>query len=124
MTILSLSQNQPGDILAGTLAQGGLRSHDGGETWENLKNGFGSMPYQFIRNSYGLMFCADYYEGVLFSPDDGTSWNRMNENLNDITVISLALDADEYLIAGTSRGKIFRTNYPTQPGNFLKSPGK
>lgn len=122
ITILSLGQSEPGDILAGTLSQGGFMSKDGGENWMNLENGFGSSAYQFVRNSYGILFCGDYYEGVLISIDDGTSWEKINENLSDKTVISLTFDPDEYLIAGTRGGNIFRTNYPTHPDNFQVLP--
>jgi ligand-binding sensor domain-containing protein len=122
ITILCLGQTQRGDILAGTLSQGGFISTDGGENWENLENGFGSSAYRFVKNSHGLIFCGDYYEGVLVSIDHGNSWIKINENLEDKTVVALALDPDEHLIAGTRGGNLFRTNYPTHPDNFQLLP--
>ncbi|UCF62659.1 MAG: hypothetical protein JSW33_08680 [bacterium] len=117
ISIISLGQSLSGHILAGTVSQGGFRSDDAGETWMNLENGFGSSGYQFVKNSHGILFCADYYEGVLRSIDHGFSWKKVINNLTDISVYSLTFDAGEYLIAGTANGNIFRTTHPTGSNN-------
>ena len=117
ISIISLGQSVAGDILAGTISQGGFISHDTGESWMNLENGFGSSAFQFVRNSNGILFCADYYEGVLKSVDNGFSWKKVTDNLSDIAVYSLTFDMEEYLLAGTANGNIFRTMNPTGSNN-------
>jgi len=113
ISIISLGQSVAGDILAGTISQGGFISDDEGHSWTNLENGFGSSGYQFVRNSHGILFCADYYEGVLKSVDNGFSWEKVTGNLSDIAVYTLTFDMEDYLLAGTANGNIFRTMSPT-----------
>ena len=114
ITILSLGSNALSHILAGTMAQGGLISKDDGLNWDLLTNGFGESAYQFILNSQGYVFCAGLGDGIRRSLNHGEDWERINANLSDLYVYSLVLDQQEYLLAGTETGQIFKSNYSSR----------
>lgn len=114
ITIISLGSNAINHILAGTLNQGGLISKDNGLSWNNLQNGFGESAYQFLTNSQDFIFCAGIGDGIRRSIDNGQSWGKINVNLSDLYVYSLALDHEEYLLAGTATGQIYKSNYTSR----------
>jgi hypothetical protein len=114
ITILSLGSNAQNYIFAGTLSQGGLISKDNGLSWNILQNGFGESAYQFLTNLQDYIFCAGFGDGIRRSVDNGQSWETINTNLSDLYVHSLVLDQQEYLLAGTETGQIFKSNYSTK----------
>ncbi len=111
ITIPALISNSRGDIIAGSLTQGGFISHDNGVSWELLQGGFGGGAYQFICNSINYIYYCQYGEGIYRSTDDGVTWMLMNLDLSDLSVTTLCLDANEHIIAGTFTGRLFRSNF-------------
>jgi len=114
ITILSLGSTALNCVLAGTMNQGGLISKDDGLSWDLLSNGFGESAYQFILNSQGYVFCAGIGDGIRRSLNHGEDWKCINANLSDLYVYSLVLDQQEYLLAGTETGQIFKSNYSSR----------
>jgi photosystem II stability/assembly factor-like uncharacterized protein len=114
ITIISLGSNAIDHILVGTLTQGGLISRDNGQSWDVLQNGFGQSAYQFLKNSEGFIFCAGIGDGIRRSIDNGQNWEKINANLTDLYVYSLVLDQEEYLLAGTETGRIYKSNYTSK----------
>jgi ligand-binding sensor domain-containing protein len=111
ITIPSLIENNKGELLAGSLTQGGFISRNGGTTWEIMDGGFGGGAYQFIQNSSDYIYCCQYQEGIYRSTDSGFTWKLVNLDLTDLTVTSLCLDQEEHIIVGTYKGRIFRSNF-------------
>lgn len=111
ITIPSLIENNKGDLLAGSLTQGGFVSHDSGISWEIMGGGFGGGAYQFIKNSSDYIYCCQYQEGIYRSTDSGTTWKLVNLDLADLSVTTLCLDNEEHVIVGTYGGRIFRSNF-------------
>jgi ligand-binding sensor domain-containing protein len=114
ITIISLGSNSLNHILAGTMAQGGLISADEGQSWNLLTNGFGESAYQFVINSQGYVFCSGIGDGIRRSLNNGEDWEGINANLSDLYVYSLVLNQQEYLLAGTETGLIFKSNYSSR----------
>jgi hypothetical protein len=111
ITIPSLLESNKGELLAGSLTQGGFISRDRGTSWEIMDGGFGGGAYQFIQNSSDYIYYCQYQEGIYRSTDSGLTWNLVNLDLADLTATSLCLDQQEHIVVGTYDGRIFRSNF-------------
>jgi photosystem II stability/assembly factor-like uncharacterized protein len=99
-----------GSIFAALDYDGVYRSSDNGDSWvlTGLTNPF---IQSIVINSNGGIFAAsgripsgdfpDKPAGVFYSQDNGRTWTQINEGLTNLNVLTLALDAEGYLYAGT-----------------------
>jgi photosystem II stability/assembly factor-like uncharacterized protein len=127
--INALVINTKGYLFAG--AEGGLcRSTNNGDNWERIDSQLpssirniddtGHIDYfgfprirTVVINSKGHIFVG-YDRGVYRSTNDGESWTDFNKGISlNTTVMTLALDKDGYLYAGTSDGAVFKTSQST-----------
>jgi hypothetical protein len=83
------------------------RSTDNGETWTQM-NSLGANAFVFAENSLGHLF-AGHGLGVYRSTDFGDNWTPVNEGLSFTNILSLTVDSDGYLYAGTNGRSIFKT---------------
>ena len=83
------------------------RSTDNGETWTQMNSG-GASPFAYTENSLGHLF-AGHGWGVYRSTDYGDNWIQVNDGLTFTEILSLAVDSDGYLYAGTNGRSVFKT---------------
>ncbi len=123
-------------VIAGT-PQGFYSSADDGLSWSEANNGFWGADVSAICYLNGFFF-AGVWDGtgsgiLFFSDDNGGSWAQINTiNLAGVSITSFCRN-DNYIFAGTSGNKIFRssdngihwtlTNYNLQPVVSVKSIG-
>ncbi len=71
-----------------------LRSHDGGDTWEELPGPFPSEPYMGFSDlaATPAALLAASWIGFFRSDDDGRTWQEADSGRNGATVAHLALD--------------------------------
>ncbi len=82
------------------------RSTDNGETWTHM-NSVGASPFTYAENSSGHLFAG--HIGVNRSTDYGDNWIQVNDGLTFTEILSLAVDSDGYLYAGTNGRSVFKT---------------
>jgi photosystem II stability/assembly factor-like uncharacterized protein len=111
----SLAASQTGlvlaGIVAGTTANGLIRSTDNGNTWGLVLN----VPYvrAIAFNAMGHIFIGTDYSGALRSTDNGSTWIAVNTGLPSPPqrgVAAIAVDGSGALFAGTPRGVFRSTN--------------
>ena len=101
-------------LFAATFTAGILISEDNGQTWNPPAGNSGSQAInQLTVNSIDYVFMGAQGSGVFRSEDNGNNWRLENTGLDDRDVNALAVDKDHRLIAGTTSGNIFITNYRT-----------
>ena len=83
------------------------RSTNNGETWTQMNSG-GASPFAYTENSLGHLF-AGHGWGVYRSTDYGDNWIQVNDGLTFTEILSLAVDSDGYLYAGTNGRSVFKT---------------
>jgi photosystem II stability/assembly factor-like uncharacterized protein len=87
------------------------RSTDNGETWTQMN--INTTPTSFAENTLGHLFAGTSFEvsntGVYRSQDYGNTWALVNDGLGFPKILSLAVDADDYLYAGTNGRSVFKT---------------
>jgi len=112
----TLAVNSSGHVFAGVYG-GIVRSTDGGTTWEE-KRFDESYVYALAFSDPQTIF-AGTYNGVFVSYNNGDSWSPLSTlGLAARSVLSLAIDPEGNLLAGTYRGGVYRT---TQPAVAVKS---
>ncbi|MBS4032865.1 MAG: T9SS type A sorting domain-containing protein [Ignavibacterium sp.] len=92
---------------------GSKRSTDNGISWEEI-----TYPGPYIcyaENSVGNIFIGtrSYGNGIWRSTDFGDSWEAINSGLSTLEIWSLAVDAEDYLYAGTDGKSMFKTTIST-----------
>ena len=94
-----------GNILAGTLGQGVFFSTDGGGNWlqSNLDN---VSVYDFARGS-GDTFFAATQNGVYRSDNNGRSWRRMVQGMDETRVQAVMVHEAGRVFAATLVGGIY-----------------
>lgn len=94
-----------------------LKSADGGDNWSDSTAGLGtSLLHSMIVDpqSSSTLYAASS-AGVFQSGDGGVSWSPMNDELTNLSVNGLALDAwTSTLYAATNEGVFARTIAPPQ----------
>lgn len=135
--VFTFAVSKSGNVFAGT--EGGvLRSNDNGITWEYLPitskdfqvKSLATKPPAFLFAGGGKegpippqipgvaplgsdtkddKTVFESFGGVYVSSDNGKTWKQYKNILNDIRVVSLAVNKQGVLFAGTDKGRIFRS---------------
>lgn len=124
--------NSAGYIFVSSDPGGGVyRSMDNGNTWVQVTSGMNFTGiYSLAINSIGHLFAGTipypYGGGVYRSTNNGTSWTKVNTGLFDITplqgsvgAMSLAIDINGFLYAGTFGAGVFKTRLSTISNTFV-----
>jgi photosystem II stability/assembly factor-like uncharacterized protein len=103
--VQALTVSKTGTLLAGT--------HAGMFRWDPLERNWSRLPLggqqrpptvaAILQNRLGVVFVATN-AGVFVSADDGATWSMANDGLGSAEVLSLALDVNGNVLAGTSAG--------------------
>jgi photosystem II stability/assembly factor-like uncharacterized protein len=106
-------------ILVGTIGQGVMRSHDGGETWQRIGIYQGMHSDAMVRMlahhpRRPEIVYAGTDKGLYCSDDTGATWKQMDSPLNPYAVWAITVDPlnPEILFAGTGTpcpSKVFRS---------------
>ncbi len=111
--IQALVANAAGDLFAGVYG-GVVRSTDRGATWlsANFVTGY---AYSLVAPAPQILY-AGTYNGVFRSSDEGATWSPAGDSgLAQRIVLSLTLDSQNHLLAGTYRGTMYRSVHEAAP---------
>ncbi|MCW5941984.1 MAG: hypothetical protein KIS66_07115 [Fimbriimonadaceae bacterium] len=107
------------------------RTHDGGQTWNEIVAGLPNDPINVVREDPlrpGLLFCGSE-RAVYFSIDDGDHWHPLRLNMPATSIRDLVLHENDVVVATHGRGFWILDDYSllreaTQVGNapYLFSP--
>ena len=103
------------NLFAGTYDDGVFLSTDNGTSWTQVNNGLTSPYVQAFAVSGANVF-AGTGDGVFLSTDNGTSWRAINSGLTAYSVLSLVVNSDRYVFAGTWAGGVFKSTNPVLAG--------
>lgn len=99
------------DILWAGTSSNLYKSTDAGLTWATTSFSGGNTREILIDASVvdaNIIYVGTYSNGVYRSTDAGGSWTQMNDGLKELTVVSLCINPNTYLFAGTSGGSTYR----------------
>lgn len=103
------------------------KSTDNGNSW----NGFSATSDERtdgLINSIGTIFFSARtflftgLEGVFKSTNDGISWSKINDGLNNLNVYSLGILPNGVLLAGVSDGGIYKSTSSTTAPDIFVNP--
>lgn len=88
-------------------------SNNGGDSWTDVTNGIMHFIIAFAFNSSGHIFAGtiDFFGkggGVYRSTDGGESWTQINAGLTSLNILSLAVNSQDQIFAGTLERGVFR----------------
>lgn len=92
-----------------------LRSTDYGKTWDVFTKGLDStLITSLCRSESGQLFALRYQTtynptGILFSSDDGMSWNRIRNKYTDHYSIAVTHGKDNSVFVGREYGGVYNT---------------
>jgi len=99
-----------GTSLFAETSGGIFKSEDNGITWADISNGLDATISSIVFSGNNIYASNGYIDGpgggVFISTNNGNSWERNNDGLNNIVVKSLAV-SNSNLYAGTIGGGIF-----------------
>lgn len=96
-----------GRVFAGVYG-GIFRSTDGGSTWQNF--GFSDGYVYSILPVGSQTLLAGTYNGIYVSSNGGDAWTAAGDSgLAQHFVLSLAMNAQNHVLAGTYRGSVYRS---------------
>lgn len=107
---LAIDPDDPATLFAGT-SSSLYKSTDGGSTWSTTGFSGGRTQALLIDNSAvdaTIIYAGTYSNGVYRSPDDGGSWEQMNDGLVDKNINCLGVNPLNYVFAGTNGGSMYR----------------
>jgi photosystem II stability/assembly factor-like uncharacterized protein len=89
------------------------KSTDNGDTWTT--NNFPTFISSYAENSLGHLFIGTYNsgQGVYRTTDYAETWEQINTGLPIMDIRSVAVDAQDYLYAGSWGMSMFKTTTPT-----------
>jgi hypothetical protein len=97
-----------GKIFVGTDTSGAYSSDDLGVNWNRIPSISGKGVICFLVNNPTTYFAGTSDSGVFASTDHGLSWHSVNNGLTESSIMSLNVDQQGHLYAGTSKG-LYRT---------------
>ena len=97
------------DMYATASDSGFYRSTDYGNSWTYLSKGSGKSIRSFASNDIGYIFILEHFHNILRSTDNGISWQEINSGLDSASINCLIITDDDYLLAGTGWGGVYRS---------------
>jgi photosystem II stability/assembly factor-like uncharacterized protein len=85
---------------------GTFKSTDNGINWQNIDPGSPIQGRSIAFNSNGHVFIART-GGVAHSTNGGNDWTTLLSGLSDTHVLSVSVDRDDYVLAGTAETGVF-----------------
>ncbi|HMB90990.1 MAG TPA: YCF48-related protein [Rhodothermales bacterium] len=110
--ISTLVVDEAGRIFAGTYGNDIYRSVDGGDSWQSVAEGDVKFRAGSLVIWNGKLFVGSGLDGVFVTEDGGDTWIPLNTNLENPWILSLSVDKDGYLVAGTFGNGVWRTEVP------------
>lgn len=111
--VTCLASNSKGDIFAGT-ASGLWRKKSGESNWQQIGNGIEVPSIRAVlSNDSDYLFAGSGFQGGAYkSTDNGDKWEKMDDGMSEVSVVSFVQDSFHLVYAGTSDG-VFRSRYST-----------
>ncbi len=116
-SIRSLATNANGDIFAGVY--GVYRSTDDGATWPLVGN-WGWLVEDIMTDASGDVY-AGGLGGVIWSRDNGNSWEIINDGLDNPRVLSVTRDLDGDIFCGTDGTGVYHLNPGSEVPHVLST---
>lgn len=123
---VSISHQDPDQMVAGMEDGRILRSVDGGDTWTTTFAGDPSngTVHSFARRDASTLYATVQYGGLLLSRDSGLTWTRIesDETVPELTRLCGASDSSRVLLATDGggvwklEGDLLRPSFPGPPG--------
>lgn len=107
-TVRVLQIDPGGRMFAGTDSFGAYYSDNEGVDWTHIPSLGNSDISSFLVNQEGNYFAGTLDRGVFISTDRGETWTNVDQGLTDQNVLSILMDPQGYLYAGTDSG-VFRS---------------
>ncbi len=121
-SVKTIAIDNGGRIFAGTDTAGAYYSDDLGVSWTNIPSIGGKSVTSFTVNYPSMYIAGTLDRGAFVSTDRGTSWHSANSGLTDSSIISLNVDQQGHLYAGTSQGLYKSTGILTGVGKKTEVP--
>jgi photosystem II stability/assembly factor-like uncharacterized protein len=121
-SVMTLAIDNDGRLFAGTDTSGAYSSDDSGVNWNIIPTISGKSVNCFLVNNPAMYFAGTSDAGAFASTDRGLSWFSINNGLTDSSVISLGVDQQGHLLAGTSKGLFASTGIVTRVDEKKKIP--
>ena len=107
-SVITMAIDSEGKIFVGTDTSGAYSSDDLGVNWNRIPSISGKGVICFLVNNPTTYFAGTSDSGVFASTDHGLSWHSVNNGLTESSIMSLNVDQQGHLYAGTSKG-LYRT---------------
>jgi len=100
-----LTINSNDEIYGATNFDGIHHSTDNGDSWTKISD----IPaISMTVNSLDHLFAGNETNGIYYSTDFGETWSQLNSGLANTSILSLNMDLEDYVYAGTAGG-LFRS---------------
>ena len=103
-SVKTIRIDDEGRIFAGTDTSGAYYSDDLGVNWNAIPSIRGKSVASFLVKYPSMYFAATSDSGAFVSTDRGSNWHSENSGLTDFSILSLNVDNQGDLYAGTSQG--------------------
>ena len=113
-SVITMAIDNEGRIFAGTDTSGAYSSDDLGVNWNRIPSISGKGVICFLVNNPTTYFAGTSDSGVFASTDHGLSWHSVNNGLTESSIMSLNVDQQGHLYAGTSKGLFKSTGIVTR----------
>ncbi|MGA7160834.1 MAG: T9SS type A sorting domain-containing protein, partial [Bacteroidota bacterium] len=112
-SVKAMKIDHNGRIFAGTDTSGAYYSDDHGANWNSIPSISGKNVTCFFVNDSSMYFAGTSDCGAFISTDRGISWHSANSGLTDSSIISINVDRQGHLYAGTENGLFKSTGIVT-----------
>ena len=107
--ITAIAVNKAGQVFVATAGYGIFRSDDEGTTWKEVGESSGPDYSCLLVDKNQNIYTGTQGYWVYKSTDNGDNWTLTNSGLTNKYVLSLTMDKDGYLYAGTDTSGVFRS---------------
>ncbi len=106
ITVMRLIGN---NIYLGTPDQGVFKSLNGGNSWQAINSGIGTLDIESMTIDGTDIFVGTNGQGIYKSINQGQSWTEKNQGLTNVFILSL-LTYNNALYAGAQQGYIYKSS--------------
>ncbi len=103
-SVKTISIDDKGRIFAGTDTSGSYYSDDLGVNWNTIPSISGKSITSFLVKYPSMYFAGTSDSGAFVSTNRGSSWHSANNGLTEFSIMSLNVDQQGHVYAGTSQG--------------------